>query len=58
MVELLERGADMEARDEDGNALWLASRFGHIAVATILQGRGCEPKTRSKYWTALGCSGP
>ena len=55
VVELLKRGADWKARSEDGeDALFLASFAGHIAVATILLGRGCDPNTRSNYYTALG----
>ena len=48
MVELLKRGADLKARNEGGcDSLRLASREGHVAVATILLGRGC-PNTRNK----------
>ena len=55
MVELLKRGADLKARNVLGeDALFLASAYGHVAVATILLGRGCDPNTRSNYWTALG----
>ena len=55
VVELLKRGADLKARDEYGqDSLWLASWKGHVAVATILLGRGCDPDTRSNYMTALG----
>ena len=55
VVELLKRGADLKARDEDGrDSLWCASCEGHVAIATILLGRGCEPNTRSTHWTALG----
>ena len=55
VVELLKRGADWKARDEYGmDALLLASCEGHVAVATILLGRGCDPNTRSDAWTALG----
>ena len=55
VVELLKRGADWRARDEYGeDSLWLASWKGHVAVATVLLGRGCDPNTRSDYYTALG----
>ena len=55
VVELLKRGADLKARNEHGSdALWIASCYGHVAVATILLARGCDPNTRSDYWTALG----
>ena len=55
MVELLKRGADLEARDENGNdALMLSSCYGHVAVATILLGRGCDPNIRIDFYTALG----
>ena len=55
VVELLKRGADRKARDEYGqDSLFLASFAGHIAVATVLLGRGCDPNTRSNHWTALG----
>ena len=55
MVELLKRGADLKACDVYGrDALFLSSRQGHVAVATILLGRGCDPDTRSYHWTALG----
>ena len=55
VVELLKRGADWKARDDDGcDALYLASWKGHVAVATILLGRGCDPNTRSNDMTALG----
>ena len=55
VVELLKRGADLKARDENGSdALILASCYGHVAVATILLGRGCDPNTRNNFWTALG----
>ena len=57
VVELLKRGADWKARnDSREDALWLASFAGHIAVATILLGRGCDPNTRSDDWTALGAA--
>ena len=55
VVELLKRGADMKARNEYGqDALFIASGRGHVAVATILLGRGCDPNTRSDHCTALG----
>ena len=55
VVELLKRGADLKARNEYGmDALWLASYRGHVAVATILLGRGCDPNTRRNNMTALG----
>ena len=55
MVELLKRGADLKARNEGGSdSLWLASRYGHVAIAAILLGRGCGPNTRNDVWTALG----
>ena len=55
VVELLKRGADWNARDAGGqDSLFLASWKGHVAVATILLGRGCNPNTRSRYFTALG----
>jgi Ankyrin repeats (3 copies) len=55
VVELLKRGADWKARDEYGcDALFLASCYGHVVVATVLLGRGCDPNTRSDIWTALG----
>ena len=55
VVELLKRGADLKARTEYGSdALFLASCEGHVAVAAILLGRGCDPNTRSNNWTALG----
>ena len=55
VVELLKRGADLKARSEAGSdALWLASRYGHVAIAAILLGRGCGPNTRNDGWTALG----
>ena len=57
VVELLKRGADLKARDVYGcDSLYMASREGHVAVATILLGRGCDPNTRSEYWTALGAA--
>ena len=55
VVELLKRGADLKARDEYGrDSLFVASMRGHVAVATILLVRGCDPNTRSGYFTALG----
>ena len=55
VVELLKRGADLKARSVRGNdALFVASACGHVAVAAILLGRGCDPNTRSDHWTALG----
>ena len=55
VVELLKRGADLKARTEGGSdALWLASRYDHVAIAAILLGRGCDPNTRNIVWTALG----
>ena len=41
VVELLKRGADWKARDVYGqDSLFSASAQGHVAVATILLGRG------------------
>ena len=55
VVELLKRGADLKARNEIGSdSLWLSSWKGHVAVATILLGRGCDPNTRNDHMTALG----
>ena len=55
MVELLKRGTDLKARDELGrDSLWLASRNRHVAIATIILGRGCDPNTRNNHCTALG----
>ena len=55
VVELLKRGADLKARNEYGcDALFLASWQGHVAIATILLVRGCDPNIRSNYMTALG----
>ena len=55
VVELLKRGADLKARNVHGvDALMLASWKGHVAVATILLGRGCDPNTTANSWTALG----
>ena len=55
VVELLKRGADLQARNfHNMDALWLASALGHVAIATILLGRGCDPNTRSNSMTALG----
>ena len=31
-----------------------SGNHGHVAVATVLLGRGCDPNTRSNSWTALG----
>jgi hypothetical protein len=55
VVELLKRGADIKARTQGGSdSLLLASMKGHVAVATVLLGRGCDPNTRNKGMTALG----
>ena len=51
---LLERGANMHARGSGGcDALMHASRDGHIAVCTVLLGRGADPDSRNKYYSAL-----
>jgi Ankyrin repeats (many copies) len=55
VVELLKRGADEEIRDSHGrNGLFVASVYNRLSIATILLGRGCDPNSRSKHWTALG----
>ena len=54
-VELLKRGADVEIKDSHGrNSFFVASVYNRLSIATILLGRGCDPNSRSKHWTALG----
>ena len=51
---LLERGANVHARDSIGfDALMWASARGHIAVITVLLGRGADPDSNSQYYSAL-----
>ena len=51
---LLERGANVHVRDGIGSdALMYASVSGHIAVITVLLGRGADPDSHNQYWSAL-----
>ena len=46
---LLERGANVHARSNGGNdALMWASANGHIAVCTVLLGRGADPDSKQR----------
>ena len=55
VAELLKRGADLTRRNSLMNdALFNASHRGHVAVATILLRRGCDPNTKGSFFTALG----
>ena len=46
--DLLDRGADIEARDDDGwNALMSASYYGQVAVVELLLDRGADIEARS-----------
>ena len=50
---LLERGANVHARDSGWDALIHASSRGHIAVCTVLLNRGADPDTHDQYYSAL-----
>lgn len=52
---LLDRGADVNARDNDGETALMAASFsGHVGVVKLLLDRGAEVNGRSRTgWTAL-----
>ena len=51
---LLKRGANVNARDEDGwYALMYASHYGYLAVCTILLDRGADPDSNDQLDSAL-----
>jgi hypothetical protein len=55
VLELVKRGAEVNARGEDGfDALMYASWKGRTAVVAVLLNHGADPNTRTHSWTALG----
>jgi hypothetical protein len=55
VLELVKRGAEVNARGEDGfDALMYASWKGRTAVVAVLLNHGADPNTRIQDWTALG----
>ena len=55
---LLRRGADVNARDRDGNtALMFAAFGGHAAIVHLLLERGAEVDAEARDgWTAIGAA--
>ena len=55
MIELLDGGADIEARDDQGmTALDTAARYGSCTTAEVLLRRGADPNTANENgWTPL-----
>ena len=54
VLELVKRGAEVNARDEGWDALLYASMDGRTAVVAVLLNHGADPNTRNQHYTALG----